>query len=172
MRITLRFGSLDRRARIITTTLGGLVVGLCITLFATSHGATYIAAWTTSVVVALVALCMLSLPRRIILDDQMVELRCLVESTYIQLGSVVDVEVVGESGLRRKLPLLGVYGFGGYYGFWLDLATRKIYRTYITSRKECVVIHTSHRRYLVSCAAPEMLRSQILATKARCSKEE
>lgn len=172
MKITLRYGRLDRRARRITAALAVLLVGVCATLFVTSHGATYLAAWTTSVVVALVALCLLSIPRRIILDDEMVELRCLVETTYIQMGSIVDVEVLGPKGLSRKIPLMGVYGFGGYYGLWLDLATRRIYRTYVTSPENCVAIHTSHRRYLVSCAAPEMLRSQLLAAKARNPKEE
>lgn len=148
------------------------MVVVCATLFATSHGATYIAAWTTSVLVALAALCLLSWPTRIIITDQMVELRCLVESSYIQMGSIVDVEVIEGKGLTGKVPLLGIFGFGGYYGFWLDLEARKIYRTYVTSRTGCVVIHTSHRRYLVSCAAPELLRSQIVATKTRHAKDE
>lgn len=172
MKITLRYGRRDRLSRLITIAVVVVLLVVCLSLFATSHGATYLAAWTTSVAVAVVALCMLSWPRRIIIDDEKVELRCLVESSYIQMSSIVDVETIEGRGLAGKIPLLGIFGFGGYYGFWLDLATRKIYRTYVTSRTNCVVIHTSHRRYLVSCAAPEMLRSLILATKARSPKEE
>lgn len=172
MSTTFKFGRLDKLATVITLALAVLVVGLCVTLFAASHGALYIAAWTTSVVLALVALCVLSWPRRIIVDEEKVELRCVVESSYIKMSSIVDVEVVGKRGLAGKIPLPGVFGFGGYYGFWIDLKTKRVYRTYMTSRSNCVVIHTSHRRYLVSCDQPEELRSHILATKARSPKEE
>ncbi|MBP3440673.1 MAG: hypothetical protein J6K24_05455 [Tidjanibacter sp.] len=172
MEQTMRYGRLDRRARTITVVVLLLLVGLCVALFLTSGGANYLAAWTTSVAIALVALCMLSLPRRIILSDEELELRCLLETTYIRLSSIVDVEIVEGSGLSRKLPLLGTCGFGGYCGFWLDLATRRLYRCYIASRRQCVAIHTSHRRYLISAEEPTLLREQILATKARCAREE
>lgn len=172
MKLTMRYGRLERRARTITAVVLLLLVVLCVVLFALSGGATYLAAWTTSVAVALVALALLSLPRRIILSDEELELRCLVETTYIRMSSIVDVEVVEGGALRHKLPLLGTCGFGGYCGFWLDLASWRVYRCYLTTREGCVAIHTSHRRYLVSCAAPELLRGQILATKARCSRDE
>lgn len=172
MNTTFKFGRLDKLATVITLALTVLIVGVCITLFAASHGALYIAAWTTSVLLAIVALCALSWPQRIIVDDDKVELRCLVESTYVKMSSIVDVEVVGKRGLAGKIPLPGVFGFGGYYGFWIELKTRRVYRTYMTSRAHCVVIHTSHRRYLVSCERPEELRSHILTTRAHSPREE
>jgi hypothetical protein len=114
----------------------------------------------------------LSVPRRIILRDEELELRCLVETTYIPLGSIVDVEVLGSEGLLRKFPLLGVGGFWGYLGFWIEFGSWKILRTYVTHRKKCVAIHTSRRRYLISCGAPDLLRSELLAAKARRANNE
>lgn len=160
------------RAWVISALTLVLLGGLCAWLFLTSEGAHYVAAWLSAIVVAVVALCLLSLPRRIILRDEELELRCLVETTYIPLRSVVDVKVVGDQGLKGKVPILGLYGFMGYLGFWLDVKSWRIYRTYVTSRRQCVVIHTSRHRYTVSCSSEELLRTQILAAKARGSKEE
>lgn len=146
-----------------------LLGGVCAVLWLTAGGAFYLAAWVTMMVVALVALCLLSVPRRIIVGEESVELRCLVETTYIPLGSIVDVEVVGK-GLRGKFPLLGIYGFWGYYGRFYG--SRHIYKVYATRREGCVAIHTTKHRYMVSCSAPEMLRGMILDAKRRNTKED
>lgn len=171
MTLNFRYGGFDAMSWIMG--IGALLAlsALCTYLFLVADGADYLAAWVTAIVVALVMLCLLSVPRRIILRDEELELRCLVETTYIPLRSVVDVEVLGR-GLKEKTMLLGVAGLGGYLGFWLDIRSWKIHRVYVTHRKKCVAIHTSHRRYIVSCGAPELLRSEIIAAKARCSKED
>lgn len=148
-----------------------LLGGVCAALWLTADGAFYLAAWVTLMLTALIALCLLSVPRRIIVGEECVELRCLVETTYIPLGSIVDVEIVDGGALRGRLPLVGIYGFGGYYGRFLDLRSWRVYRVYATRRKGCVAIHTSKRRYVVSCGAPEMLRLMILGAKARNPKE-
>lgn len=166
-----RYGGFDGRVWWVTAFVLLLLAGVCAYLWSTAYGAYYLAAWVTLMCVVVVALCLLSVPWRIIVDDECVELRCLVETTYIPLGSIADVEVIAERGLGGKMPLLGVYGFWGYYGRYIDLATRCIHRVYATRRKGCVAIHTSKRRYVVSCRTPEMLRVMILAAKARNSKE-
>lgn len=172
MTLKFRYGGLDVVAWMVSIlVLAALVYG-CWWLFVWAEGALYIAAWGTSVVVAIVALCLLSLPRRIILSDEELELRCLMETTYIPLRSVVDVKVMGSEGLKGKVPVLGLGGLGGYLGFWVDTKSWRLYRTYVTSRHKCVAIHTSRHRYMVSCGAAELLRTQILAAKARNSKEE
>lgn len=172
MTLKFRYGGLDVRAWIISTLVLAALVCLCLWLFTKAEGALYVAAWSSSIVVAIVALCLLSLPRRIILTDEELELRCLVETTYIPLRSVVDVKVVGSEGLKGKMPVVGLYGFLGYLGFWIDVKSGRVYRTYVTNRHQCVAIHTSRYRYTVSCDSAELLRTQILAAKARSSKEE
>lgn len=172
MTIRFRYGGFDGRVWAISiTTL--VVVAVCLAhLFVEAGRAYYFAAWCTSVVCATMMLCLLSVPRRIILRDDELELRCLMETTYIPLGSIVDVEVLGSEGLLRKFPLLGVGGFWGYLGFWIEFGSWKILRTYVTHRKKCVAIHTSRRRYLISCGAPDLLRSELLAAKARRANNE
>lgn len=148
-----------------------LLGGVCAYLWCVASGAYYIAAWTTATTVVLIALFLLSVPRRIILTDEELELRCLVESTYIPLRSIVDVEVLGADGFKGKIPLLGAYGFCGYYGHYLDVRRWRFYRVYATRRGGCVAIHTTKRRYLVSCRTPEMLRVMILQERSRNSRE-
>lgn len=169
MTVKFRYGGLDRRAWWITILSVLLLGGVCAALWLTAGGAFYLAAWVTLMLTALVALCLLSVPRRIIVGEECVELRCLVETTYIPLGSIVDVEVVGR-GVKGKFPLLGIYGFGGYYGRYY--ASRHIYKVYATRRERCVAIHTTKHRYMVSCGAPEMLRGMILDAKRRNTKED
>jgi len=171
VKVKFRYGGFDGRVwwtSIVTTLLFG---GLCAWLFATADGAYYLAAWTTMTGVTLGVLCLLSTPWRIVLSDEVLELRCLLDVSYISLHSVVDVEVLDEERLGRRVPLVGCYGFWGYYGRFLDLRTRKVCRVYATRRKGCVAIHTSRRRYVVSCRTPEMLRSMILNAKSRTSRE-
>lgn len=171
MKIKFRYGRADGRVWLVTILSLLLFAALCLWLFMTAEGAYYLAVWTTAVGVLLAAFVMLSIPRRIIIHDEELELRCWVETTYISLGSIVDVEVVGSEGFRGKIPLLGVYGFWGYYGRYLDLRRWRIHKVYAKRRSGCVAIHTSRERYLVSCGQPQMLRTMILEARSRAAKE-
>ena len=171
MNVKFKYGGFDGRVWWISAVCVLLTGGALAALWMTAGGAYYLAAWVSMACVVIVALCLLSVPRRIIVGDHELELRCLVETTYIPLSSIADVEVLEGDGLRRKVPLVGIYGFWGYYGRYIDLKTGRLHRVYATRRTKCVAIHTSKRRYVVSCNAPELLRSMILSAKARDSKE-
>lgn len=157
MKLTFRYGGLDTRGIVITLFTAGVIGVIVAWLLLTSEGAYYFAAWVIAICTALIALCALSIPTRIILNDTTLELRCLVDTTYIPLESIADVEFVGKDGLKGKVPLVGSYGFMGYLGRYFDLRTGHTHRLYATNRAKAVAIHTSKRRYLVSCNAPELL---------------
>ena len=169
MTIKFRYGGFDKRAWWVSIVTLIVLGGVCAVLWLTSGGAFYLAAWVSMASAAVIALCLLSLPRRIIVGEEQLEIRCLVETTYIPLSSIVDVEVIGK-GLKGKFPLVGVYGFWGYYGRYLG--ARHIYKVYATRRDRCVAIHTTKSRYVVSCGAPEMLCQMIFDAKRRNTKEE
>lgn len=172
MKVKFRYGGFDGRVWWISTLCALLTGGACAALWMTAGGAYYLAAWVSLTCAVIMALCLLSVPRRIIVGEEMVELRCLVETTYVPLSSIVDVEVAPEGALKRKIPLVGIYGFWGYYGRYLDLRKWRVYRVYAARRTKSVIIHTSKQRYVVSCSAPEMLRQMILGAKTRNSKEK
>lgn len=171
MTIRFRYGGFDRRVWWITALTLIVAGGVCAWLYVVAAGAYYVAVWTTTVCVALLALVLLSVPRRIILGEEELELRCLVETTYIPLRSIVDVEVVEGSGLSHRVPLLGVYGLWGYYGRYLDLRSWHILKVYATRRSGCVAINTTKSRYVVSCNAPQLLRTMVLEAKSRVAQE-
>ena len=62
----------------------------------------YLSAWFTSFIVALIALMSLSIPRRIVVTDEKVEVRCLLDITEIRYsgaaGSSVITDISSTSG--------------------------------------------------------------------------
>lgn len=171
LNVKFRYGGFDGRVWWVSALCLLLTGGFVAALWMTAGGAYYLAAWVSMACAVIIALCLLSVPRRIIVGEETVELRCLVETTYIPLASIVDVEVLESGALRGKIPLVGIYGFWGYYGRYLDIRKWRIYRVYATRRNRSVVVHTTKRRYVVSCGAPEMMRQMIVNAKARNSKE-
>ena len=171
MKLTFRYGGLDTRGIIITVAWLLVIGGAVAWLLVVSAGAFYLAAWVAAVALALIVWCGLSIPTRIILTDTTLELRCLVDTTYIALESIADVEFVGCEGFKNKVPLVGSYGFMGYLGRYLDLRTGKAHRLYATNRTKGVAIHTSKRRYLVSCNAPELLVAALTEARKMAAQE-
>ncbi len=172
MKITFRYGKADRRSWLTTLAVLAVMGGGLALLYAGAEGAYYVAAWATALCVALVALLMLSKPTRIILDDNTLELRCLLDTTNISIGSIVDIVALGDEGFRHKMPLCGSCGFFGYFGRYITLKGGRVYRVYATTRKQCVAIHTTHRRYLISCRNADLLVSLVLDARARNAKEK
>ena len=54
----------------------------------------YLSAWFTSFIVALIALMSLSIPRRIVVTDEKVEVRCLLDITEIRRDEIASVRRV------------------------------------------------------------------------------
>ena len=171
MRITFRYGKADRLSWVVTFAVLGAMGALSAVLFVGAQGAYYVAAWATALCVAVGVLYLLSKPTRIVLDDRMLELRCLLDTTYLPVESIVDIVAVGDGGFRHKIPLLGSFGFWGDLGRYADLKAKRIYSVYATNRRQCVAIHTTRRCYMVSCRNAELLVSLVLEARARGAKE-
>ena len=81
----------------------------------------YLSAWFTSFIVALIALMALSIPRKIVVSDDRVEVRCLLDITEIRRDEIASVRRVETRRMKWFLPIFGGYGFFGYYGHFIDL---------------------------------------------------
>lgn len=171
MKLTFRYGGLDNKGVVITVCSLLLIAAVIAWLFVNSQGAYYLAVWVSAVCAALLGLFALSIPTRIILCDNVLELRCLVDTTYIAIESIADVKVVGREGFKNKVPLVGLYGLMGYLGHYIDLSNGHIHRLYTTSRRKAVAIHTSKRRYLISCNAPELLVAALNEARKMAAQE-
>ena len=71
----------------------------------------YLSAWFTSFIVALIALMSLSIPRRIVVSDETVEIRCLLDITEIRRLEQVRTDFAANVSHELKTPLTSIRGF-------------------------------------------------------------
>lgn len=149
---------------VIFLLLGGLLYHL--------YEGGYFSAWFTSFVVALVALMSLSIPRRIVVGDEKVEVRCLLDITELRRDEIASVRRVDEREMKWLLPLFCGCGFFGYYGHFFDLRRFDRVRIYASEWKNFVeIVDIYEDRLYVSCSrADELVAS--LAPPAHAPAED
>lgn len=161
---------LDRRSRRITwgtfAAIAALFVG-----FHFIWGGAYLPAWFLLLLLCIITLFVLSFPRYLTIDDDTLQIHCIVELTRIHVEEIETVRRIDRSHFRRMIPLLGSYGFGGYFGYWFHLSDWTICKLYTTERKQLVLIEDIYEDiYIVSCPDPDLLVT--LCTVARDRKRE
>lgn len=122
----------------------------------------YLSAWFTSFIVALVALMSLSIPRRIVVTDEKVEIRCLLDITEIRRDEIASVRRVETRRMKWLFPLFGSCGFFGYYGHFIDLRRFDRVRLYASEWNNFVEITDIYEDKLyVSCSEADKLVAQL-----------
>ncbi len=123
----------------------------------------YFSAWFTSFIVAAVALMALSIPRKIIVKDDSVEIRCLLDITEIQRADIRAVRPITDpQRMKWMIPLFGACGFFGYYGYFLDLRRFERVRIYASVWRNFVEIEDHYdERIIVSCPDVERLVAEL-----------
>lgn len=122
----------------------------------------YLSAWFTSFVVALLALMALSIPRRIVVSDEKVEIRCLLDITEIARSEIASVRRVDARDMKWFLPLFGGCGFFGYYGHFIDLRHLERVRLYASEWRNFVEITDIYEeRLYVSCSDADRLVAEL-----------
>lgn len=122
----------------------------------------YLSAWFTSFIVALVALMALSIPRRIVVTDEKVEVRCLLDITEIRRDEIASVRRVDTRHMKLFLPIFGGCGFFGYYGHFIDLRRLDRVRLYASEWRNFVEIKDIYEdRLYVSCADADRLVAEL-----------
>lgn len=151
----------DRRTILLTT----LILILCVAgtvLLYTLYTGGFFSAWFLSFVLALIALMMLSIPRRIVLLDNKLEIQCIFDITEIDIHEIVRIRKVQPRKLRRSILLFGSAGFFGYYGKYFDLRefeTITIYASEWNNFVEIIDIYDS--RIYVSCRDADTLIASV-----------
>ena len=100
----------------------------------------YLSAWFTSFIVALIALMALSIPRKIVVSEDRVEVRCLLDITEIRRNEIASVRRVETRRMKWFIPIFGGYGFFGYYGHFIDLRRLDRVRIYASEWRNFVEI--------------------------------
>lgn len=116
--------SFSRHTLSLTTIYLTIFLALGIGLYFLYEGG-YLSAWFFSFIVALVALMSLSIPRRILVDDEGLHILCLLDITELHPEEIASVRQVEKQELRGYVPYFGGYGFFGFYGHYFDLKNPK-----------------------------------------------
>lgn len=171
MEVTKFKYSLDRRSKRITWGIIVLIVGLAI-VFHFVWGTSYIPAWFLLFLLCIITLYILSFPRYLTIDDDALQIHCIVELTRIHVEEIEKIRRIDRDYFRRMIPLIGSYGFGGYYGYWFHLSDWEICKVYATERKQLVLIEDIYEDiYIVSCTDPDRLIELCMEARNRKRKQ-
>lgn len=122
----------------------------------------YFSAWFTSFIVALIALMSLSIPRRIVVTDEMVEVRCLLDITEIRRDEIASVRRMEPKQMKWLIPIFGGCGFFGYYGHFFSLKHFDRVLIYASEWRNFVEITTIYEdRVYVSCTEADRLVAEL-----------
>lgn len=146
---------LDKRSRWITLVILFLIAAAtaCFYIWLPTQ---YLPAWFLVTVFCLTAIVTLSIPRFIRIDDEFLEIHCIVELSRIHIEDIESVRLLERGESRWMIPLLASCGFFGYFGSFFDLWGWNLYKVYTTARVNRVVIEDIYEdRYVVNCDDPE-----------------
>ena len=151
----------DRRTIYWTVVHLVVFVLLGVALYVLYEGG-YLSAWFTSFIGALIALMALSIPRKIVVTDQTLEIRCLLDITEIRRDEIASVRRVDTRQMKWLVPIFGGCGFFGYYGHFLDLRRLDRVRIYASKWSNFVEIKDIYEdRLYVSCDDADRLVAEL-----------
>jgi len=155
----------DLRSKIITVLIIVAVILITTYAWSTSSGS-YLPAWVITICLAVIALHIMSIPRKIILDDEKIEIRCIVETTMLYYEDIVTIRRLPSSRMKWTIPLFASYGFFGYYGYFIRLKSLDLVKVYAGTWGDWIEIEDiSMQKYIVSCSTPEELIRQVRAAR-------
>lgn len=145
---------LDKRAKWLTA-IALLLIGGGVGWLFYSSGGSYLPAWFTTVVVALLLLAALSIPRFMRVSPHSVEIHCVMELIKIPIRDIRHVRFIERGQMKFSVPIWGVYGIGGYYGYYFNLREKKVFRMCASQWRNFVLIEDIYEEtYIVSCDDP------------------
>lgn len=151
----------DRRTIYWTVAHLGIFILLGVALYVLYEGG-YLSAWFTSFIGALIALMALSIPRKIVVTDQTLEVRCLLDITEIRRDEIASVRRVDTKQMKGLIPIFGGCGFFGYYGHFFDLRRLDRVRIYASKWGDFVEIKDIYEdRLYVSCDDADRLVAEL-----------
>lgn len=158
---------------IYTTAIYALVfIGVAVVLALAFHGG-YISAWFLSIIVALLALMALSTPRRIVVDEEGIEIQCIAKDITLEYDDIVAVQKVNSLKMSRCIPVLGALGFLGHYGRFFNLQTTDFVYIYASKWGSFVEItDADDNRYYIACEGSDELLSDIEEALQRNAAKE
>jgi hypothetical protein len=128
-----------------------LFIGLAVALALIYQGG-YISAWFISLILAVLALMVLSIPRRVVVDEEGIEIQCIAEDSTLAYEDIATIRKVEKRDMNACLPIFGALGFFGHYGRFLKLRTMEFVHIYASRWGKFVEItDIDGDKYYISC---------------------
>ena len=128
-----------------------LFVGVSVLLAFVYEGG-YISAWFISLILAVLSLMILSIPRRVVTDEEGIEIQCIAEDTTLAYEDIARIRKVEKREMNACLPIFGAVGFFGHYGRFLNLRTMEFIHIYASRWGKFVEItDIDGDKYYISC---------------------
>ena len=128
-----------------------LFVGVSVLLGFIYEGG-YISAWFISLILALLALMILSIPRRVVVDEEGIEIQCIAEDTTLAYDEIASIRKIEKREMNACMPIFGATGFFGHYGYFLNLRTMEFIHIYASRWGKFVEItDIDGGKYYISC---------------------
>lgn len=151
----------DRRTILLTVLILLLCTAGAVLLYTLYTGG-FFSAWFVSFVLALIALMILSIPRRIVLLDNTLEIQCIFDITEIDVSEIARIRKVRTRKLRWAMLLFGSAGFFGYYGKFFDLKEFEVITIYASEWNNFVeIVDIYDSRTYVSCRDADALIASV-----------
>lgn len=161
----------DRRTKILTTLTFTIFVVGAVLLFMLYKGG-FFSAWFISLVLALSALMVLSIPRRIAIFEETLEIQCISDTTEIDVREIATMKKVTKKQMRWIVPLFASSGFFGYYGKFFDIKEFETVTIYASEWNNFVEITDIYEgRVYVSCREADKLIKAIHKVQAELASQ-
>ena len=146
------------RRTITITILSLLLCAIGAALLYILYKGGFFSAWFVSFVMAIAALMILSIPRRIVLLDNKLEIQCVFDITEMDMLEIARIRKVSNRRLKWTMLLFGSSGFCGYYGKYFDLKEFEVVTIYASEWDNFVEITDIYdSRIYVSCREADEL---------------
>ena len=153
--------NIDKRTKILTALTIILFLGGAVLLFFLYTGG-FLSAWFTSLVLAITTLMILSVPRKVVVLDNTLEIQCISDISEIEIAEIASVKVVSKRDMRWIIPLFAATGFFGYYGKFLNIKEFDIVSIYASEWNNFVEITDIYdSRTYISCREADSLIAAI-----------
>ena len=155
---TFDSGRMDRRAARLTVCWLLLLAAILAAVWFFWGEGGYITAWAVSLLGAVVLLYVMSIPRRVVVGDTALEIRCIVEITHIKYADLRSIRRIPPETMKKKFVFFGSYGFFGYYGYYIDGKSWETLKLYCKQWDNFIEITDAYeKRYIISSPAPDDL---------------
>lgn len=153
--------NIDKRTKILTTLAIVLFLGGAVLLYFLYTGG-FVSAWFTSLMLAVMALMILSVPRQVVVLSNTLEIQCVSDISEIEIADIASVKRVSKRDMRWIIPIFAASGFFGYYGKFLNLREFEIVSIYASEWNNFVEITDIYdSRTYISCREADHLIAAI-----------